>query len=253
MVENATISAGSPPAKPLLPGYLIAILDDEHPDVGWRTPGEDQIKRHGVAMREALATLRRALAPAPERFIREKLATLATYKGSRAGVAAEWKLRAAEYLRLLGHFPADIWQDALDEWTLGNRFFPDLSELNDLMRPRLQERRRYVERLEVMLTTEIEHRPLVCEVWRAHEAELRVEIGERPYLAWLSQATPHSDDGASLVLAVPSRYIGLTIREKFGSILERCLNREVRFIVANYAGPAARDREDRADDGEVAA
>ena len=253
MVDDATISAVSPPVKPQLPGYLIEILDDEHPDIGWRSPGEDRIKRHGHAMRAALAALQRALAPAPERFIREKLAALATYKGSRAGVPAEWKLRTAEYLRLLGHYPADIWQDALDEWTLGNRFFPDLSEINELMLPRLQERRRYVERLKAMLTPKVEHRPTVCEVWRAHEAELRVEIGERPYLAWLSQATPHSDDGASLVLAVPSRYIGLTIREKFGSILERCLNREVRFIVANYAGPAARDREDRADDGEVAA
>jgi hypothetical protein len=236
-----------------LPGSLVTVLDGAHPDIGWRQPDEDWIAKHRDALQEALATLKRALAPAPEDFIRERLAVLATYKGSRAGHPAEWKLRAAEYLRLLAHYPADIWQVACDEWALGNRYFPDLSELNELMLPRLQERRRHVERLEAMLIVKVEHKQLVCEVWRAHEAELKAEIGERMYQAWLSQATPHGDDGATLVLVVPTQWIATYIRDKFGPILERHLAREVRFIVRPWAGPAARDRRAREEGSEAAA
>ncbi|MCH7707040.1 MAG: ERAP1-like C-terminal domain-containing protein [Myxococcales bacterium] len=110
------------------------------PDVGWQVPADTWIERHEQTLRKALADLQAALTPADEGFIREKLAVLATYKGSRAGVPAEWELRRREYVRLLDHYPADIWQDALDEWALGSRWFPDLSELNELMNPKLIER-----------------------------------------------------------------------------------------------------------------
>lgn len=174
---------------------------------------------------------------------------MASYKGSRAGVAAEWKIRGSEYVRLIGHYPADIWQEALDEWTLGSKWFPDISEINDLMHPRLQERRRYAERLEAMLTVKIEHKPRACEGWLEGEAALRQEIGGQDFKAWISQITPHSDDGETLILAVPAELMAMMIREKFGSILERAMGREVQLVVTAYAGPAARARQAGQDSG----
>ena len=47
MADDVTISVDSPPAKPLLPAFLIEILDNEQADIGWQAPGDDQIKRHG--------------------------------------------------------------------------------------------------------------------------------------------------------------------------------------------------------------
>ena len=243
------------PAKPRLPAALAAILDREPaPDVGWQAPSDQWIKRHEQALRTAFADLQAALRPADETFIREKLAVLATYKGSRAGVPAEWELRRREYVRLLGHYPADIWEGALDEWMLGSRWFPDLSELNELMHPKLIERRRYVELIEAMLkalTPKIEHKPAACKVWREKEQAIKDEIGDREFSAWISVATPHSDNGKTLILAVPSKSIGLTIRNKFGPMLERILGREVKFILACWAGPAARERQAR-EDGQAA-
>ncbi len=59
----------------------------------------------------------------------------------------------------------------------------------------------------------------------------------------VSMATPHSDDGKTLILAVPNKWIGLTIRNKFGPVMERVLERDVKFILTSWAGAAARDRQ----------
>jgi hypothetical protein len=206
--------------------------------VGWQVPADTWIDRHEPALRTALAALRAALTPAGEGFIREKLAVLATYKGSRAGVPAEWELRRIEYVRLLGHYPADIWQDALDEYTLDSRWFPDLSELNDLMHPKLAERRCRVERIEAMLKREP-----VCTVWRDKEQMIKETIGGDAFDVYLALATPHADDGTTLILAVPNKQIGLTIREKFGPVLERLLQRKMKFILASWARRAADARQ----------
>ena len=215
---------------------MAAILDREPaPDVGWQVPADTWIERHEQTLRKALADLQAALTPADEGFIREKLAVLATYKGSRAGVPAEWELRRREYVRLLDHYPADIWQDALDEWALGSRWFPDLSELNELMNPKLIERRIRVERLVAMLRQMAEPEP-ACTVWREKEQAIKNAIGGDCFDVYLAEATPHADDGTTLVLAVPNKQFGLEIRARFGPVLERILTREVKFIVTSWAG-----------------
>ena len=245
--DLATVTALRP-AKPRLPPYLAAILDREPaPDLGWQVPADTWIDRHEPALRTALAALRAALTPAGEGFIREKLAVLATYKGSRAGVPAEWELRRIEYVRLLGHYPADIWQDALDEHTLGSRWFPDVSELNDLMHPKLAERCRQVERLEAMLR----QKP-ASTVWSEKEQAIKEAIGGDSFDVYLADATPHSDDGTILVLAVPNKQIGLQIRDRFGPVLESVLAREVKFIVASWARDAASARQAGQDSGATA-
>ncbi len=219
------------PAKPVLPGYLAAILDREAaPDIGWQAPSEAWVAQREPALRTALDALKAALAPADEGFVREKLAVLGAYKGAPAGVAAEWKLRGHEYVRLLGHNPPDIWEDALDEWTLGSRWFPDTSDLNAIMHPRLMERRLRVERLEAMLKPK--H---AFTVWSEKEQAIKEAIGRDLFDVYLGEATPHSDDGTVLVLAVPNKQFGLQIRARFGPVLERVLAREVKFIVSSWS------------------
>ncbi len=238
------------PAKPVLPGYLAAILDREAaPDIGWQAPSEAWVAQREPALRTALDALKAALAPADEGFVREKLAVLGAYKGAPAGVAAEWKLRGHEYVRLLGHNPPDIWEDALDEWTLGSRWFPDTSDLNAIMHPRLMERRLRVERLEAMLRQMTKRQPAACAVWREKESAIKDAIGDDAFDVYLGTATPHEDDGTCLVLAVPNKQIGLSIRQKFGPILERLLQREVKVIVASWAGHAASARQAGQDTG----
>ena len=233
------------PAKPVLPGYLAAILDREAaPDIGWQAPSEAWVAQREPALRTALDALKAALAPADEGFVREKLAVLGAYKGAPAGVAAEWKLRGHEYVRLLGHHPADFWEDALDEWTLGSRWFPDTSDLNEIMHPRLMERRLRVERLEAMLKPK--H---ACTVWRQQEEAIKEAIGRDLFDAYMSYATPDSDDGKTLILAVPNQQYGLAIRARYGAVLERILDREVKFIKRSWAGAAARERQGRKHSG----
>ncbi len=74
---------------------------------------------------------------------------------------------------------------------------------------------------------------------------LKAELSKAAWDVWLIKATPHSDDGETLVLAVPSRLIGMIIRNKFGAVLERILDRRVMFVIRPWAGAAARERETR--------
>ncbi len=151
----ATAPTGvSAAVKPRLPGFLVAALDPDNarvwPDLGWQAPAPAFCAKHRLAIKEALASLTVHCTPAPEPFIRGLLARCAQVKFSRDGTPAEWELRAAEYLRLLGHYPADIWQAAVDGHMLASRFFPDISELQERMAPELTRRRLGIERLEAM-------------------------------------------------------------------------------------------------------
>jgi hypothetical protein len=58
----------------------------------------------------------------------------------------------------------------------------------------------------------------------------------------LSQATPYSDDGETLILAVATEFIGREIRKMFGPELEHILERRVMFVIKTWAGAVARAR-----------
>lgn len=128
-------------------------------DNDWSPPPALWCERNRPAVREWLAEFLVAYQPAPEDFVRELLAGLAMRKAAKAGAAGEWKWRAREYVRLLGHYPADIWQRAVDVWSLSSPFFPDDSDLYALMRPLLAERKRDIERLEALLRPRLKERP----------------------------------------------------------------------------------------------
>ncbi len=151
LAATPTVSAA---ARPRLPGFLVAAIDPDDarvwPDLGWKAPAPEFCARHKLAIKEALASLKVHCTPAPEPFVLDLLARCAQVKFTRDGTPAEWELRAAEYLRLLGHYPADIWQAAVDGHMLASRFFPDISELEERMAPELNRRRVGIERLEAM-------------------------------------------------------------------------------------------------------
>ncbi len=115
------------------------------------------------------------------------------------------------------------------------------------MHPKLAERCRQVERLEAMLR----QKP-ASTVWSEKEQAIKEAIGGDSFDVYLADATPHSDDGTILVLAVPNKQIGLQIRDRFGPVLESVLAREVKFIVASWARDAASARQAGHDSGATA-
>ena len=151
-----------PEASPQLPPYLESILSDGHhgprgagdPYSVWTPPSPEWIDCHRSELERALDALRANLAPAPAGVVCELLARLAVLKGSPERGQTEWKLIANEYLRLLGHYPEDIWLSACDEIALSKKFFPDISETNALMAPKLRQRRQQIARLEQTLVSE---------------------------------------------------------------------------------------------------
>ena len=151
------------PPRPQLPEFLESRLrlSDQRVEtvsgdppalwVPWKAPAASWVAEHKLAIREALASLEVHSMPAPEPLIRQLLARCAEVKASKRGTPAEWAMRAAEYVRLLGHYPADIWSAAIDQQMLASKWFPDISELEELMRPMLDERETGISRLREML------------------------------------------------------------------------------------------------------
>lgn len=105
-------------------------------------------------IRSALASLRVHMQPVGPQQIRDCLGRLAVTTRHQSASDAEWRGRAAEYARLLGHYPADIWADACDEHARESTWFPTIHELNERMLARLGRRKRAIERLERMLEHE---------------------------------------------------------------------------------------------------
>ena len=155
----------------------------------------------------------------------------------------------------LTEYPIDIAREACNASARGQKFFPAWAELRALCEDGVFFRRALVRALRayIELTERRDAKtkalppkdPPVCAVWRDNAPALTAELGKAAWDVWLSQATPHSDDGKTLVLAVPSRLIGFIIREKFGPVLERVLDRRVMFVVKPWASAAARERRSR--------
>lgn len=151
-MTNRALTTDSPVGKPQLPASLVSILEKETaPDIPWSPPPAVWIDRNREALQTALRALQAAMRPAPPKFIRRILAILAETKIARDGTKAEWAVRSEEYMRLLGSYPADIWQDAADQHSLESKWFPDVSELNAIMSPKMLVRRRQARKLEAML------------------------------------------------------------------------------------------------------
>jgi hypothetical protein len=117
-----------------------------------------QANRHDVV--DAVASLRVHLEPAPQPFIRQLLARLFVVCKAPSGASSdEARIRTAEMLRLLGHYPADIWQEAADDWMRSSGWYPTVADLEAIMRPLLGERTRMLSRGEDILAARKPDRP----------------------------------------------------------------------------------------------
>ncbi len=105
------------------------------------------------AVRQALSDLKLHMQPALKPEVARELGRLQVLTVTRDGDKTDWTVRAAEYNRLLGHYPADIWQDSVDEWLKNpeqGKWFPTIADLTGLMGKRMYERRLMIDRLEKM-------------------------------------------------------------------------------------------------------
>lgn len=87
--------------------------------------------------------------------------------------------------------------------------------------------------------------PPAVAVWRAHEAELRAAFVPGEWRSWISRTIPHRDDGDTLWLAVPTRFIRDWINDKYADRLGEILGRRVVCEVHAWAGAALAYRDRR--------
>ncbi len=209
-----------------------------------------------TAARDALRLAELFNAPAAPSDCAMALGKLKAITISRNVTDEDLTVQIAAMAEELCPYPLDAVLDSCRAWARSEKFFPTWAELRVLCEERVLFRRalaralrsyiELVEQRETAAKALPPKEPQASTVWRAHQAKIKAEIGERSWNAWLSQATPHSDNGTTLILAVPTQTIGLTIRQKFGPVLERLLQRQIKFILTSYAGPAARERQGRA-------
>lgn len=127
----------------------MATPEGQHP-LSWRPAAEFPAQVLKRALRDLELHMSGALRPQ----VAEHIMRLQTLTRSREAGVEDWNARAAEYYRLLGHYPNDIWQDAIDEWLQNpeqGKWFPTIAELTGLMGKRLFERKLMIDRLGMML------------------------------------------------------------------------------------------------------
>ena len=189
--------------------------------------------------------------PSPARAYVEEVARLKLLTIPRNLTAEDLKLQVALLVEEFSAYPVDAARDACRGWLQTGKFFPSWAELRErceeavlFRRALARELRRILDRLDQEAEA-APSAPQACAVWQDKLPALKAELGEAAWKVWLSQATPYSDDSKTLVLAVATKLIGLSIRKKFGPVLERILGREVKFVIRPWAGAAAREREER--------
>jgi chromosomal replication initiation ATPase DnaA len=72
-----------------------------------------------------------------------------------------------------------------------------------------------------------ESAPMANAVWRDNVAVLRQVIGDGPWRSWLVYAIPESDDGETLTLAAPTKFIATYIKDNFGETIEGVIDRRL--------------------------
>lgn len=78
--------------------------------------------------------------------------------------------------------------------------------------------------------------------WKAREGDLRQRFGGEAFEEWLDQATPDKDDGATLSLAVATRFYAEYLQAHYAAGIEEVVGRKVVFTVERWAGTAAYKR-----------
>lgn len=187
-------------ARPRLPASLLRAV--EHGEgADWRPPSHQECRDLKGLLASAVAQAEGYLGGATDPVMYRCLASLAlTCKPTNGDTEAMWRTRAAEYARLLGHFPSDIWQDACDDWATTpdvGRWYPTTAELHERMQARLVKRQRVAARLRKM-----------------------AEIADQPEPVW-TEPTAEEKAKVSAAIALAVRNIRTIGREAFGDEIDQ--------------------------------
>jgi len=85
--------------------------------------------------------------------------------------------------------------------------------------------------------------PPACVVWFKYEAELRAAVGEEAWRTWLSQVVPEHDDGHTLVLAAPSRFIADHVKRTYGKVVMSIMGRRLDVKPRTWCSKALATRK----------
>jgi hypothetical protein len=142
--EVVALGAPSVPAKTPFSAWVSSQLQEE---TGWKIPEAWVCQKHIEEITAGIDVVSARMAPTPQETIRQFLGRMAVLCRARDEGKAVWSMRAAEYHRLLGEYPEDIWAEAVDAHLRDCPFFPTIADLEKHMAPLMQARRRDINRL----------------------------------------------------------------------------------------------------------
>lgn len=86
--------------------------------------------------------------------------------------------------------------------------------------------------------------PPTCAHWKKCMEDIRGEVGDKNFNAWIKPLIVESDDGVTICFAVSTSLFSSYIADNFLSCLQKKTGREITFVVRGWAGFAL-EREQR--------
>jgi hypothetical protein len=133
-----------------LPLWLIDVLDEEHPDVGWQPPAKlPTVHDLRDAIARCNATIEGRVTPA---FAKQCFAKMAmAFEPNTKLTGDETRLRLSVWLEACGDLNDALWADATGEAIRALKWMPKPSEFRELVASQLTKARQRRERLRKML------------------------------------------------------------------------------------------------------
>ena len=116
--------------------------------VEWTPPA---VPPETSTLRAARTELERTTQPGSHGHIAWCLGKMAKGMAHRKGDATDWAMRTEAWADACGHFPDDLWSAATLELLQTKTYFPAPAEIVEIVGPKLNERRRMLERVKAML------------------------------------------------------------------------------------------------------
>ncbi len=212
--------------------------------------------------REALRLAELLSAPAAPSDCATMLGKLRTITVTREVTREDLIVQIAAMTEEACAYPLDVVRDACRAWARSEKFFASWAELRQLCEERALYRRALARALRAYIEAAEQREAAAkalppkeskaCAVWHAHEGEIKAAFEVREWEAWISRSIPHRDDGETLRLAVPTRFIMDWINNNYATKLGAIIGRRVVCEVHAWAGAAldARDRRAGAKSGQ---
>lgn len=84
---------------------------------------------------------------------------------------------------------------------------------------------------------------VAARVWNDNLERIELMFGENDFDNYLIIATPHLDDGETLTLALPSRFLAGMVEQKFGPLIGEMIGRKIVCEAHSFAAAAAIKRK----------